>query len=175
MWTLSARLWLGVSMLILLVAEGFAANLPSDAELQEQGALIGRIRIDNQDRHAFGSHREFAAHSGDFTDGKDWRIGYSTGLRDRWVKRWTDGLSMDQQSFLPGIDGTGVAPLPADQRAALFHRLVTIPPISGRRHPLGLGRCHSYRLGNADWRTGGLRSSSIADRSAAGILGRPRR
>lgn len=105
------------------------------------------------------------------TEGRDAEIygGYSTGLRDGWVRRWSVGATQYQRAFLPATDTRGTGLLPADRDFVYpwlgFEMLQDNYDVwenrnqIGRREDVLLGTRVSARLGYAA-------SSFGSDRSA---------
>lgn len=196
-----------------LLGLGIELDLDYTSDVDRDGYFLGLT-----DRHAFGAHRRLEAGYGNFSDGTQWRFGYSqpfyaldvrhawglsssqtetvddvyqrghvvdeymhrdrqaevfygysTGLRDGWVTRWTGGLSMNQQVFNSSDARTNLSPLPAgrDLRAVWvgFEAIQDDFRIWENRNQIGrtedvlLGTHLSMRVGRALEALGGDRNS----------------
>lgn len=75
--------------------------------------------------------------------------GWSRGLVDGWVKRWTLGMSFEDELFSPSSTWSGTAAIPADQKfvyPVLGFELIQDDFIKARNHDQ-IGRTEDFLLG----------------------------
>ena len=108
---------------------GFAAQ--SLTQVENRYALGQRVDGWRADRQAFDIHR-----------------GWSSGLRDDWVRRWTAGFRHDRARFRPA-DTALVGPLPADRTLAYpYARLELLQDDYSTAHNLDqIGRTEDLSFG----------------------------
>ena len=102
--------------------------------------------------------------------------GWSQGLQNGWVRRWSSGISYDEHLFTPVSTWTGVSAIPQDRRFVYpwvqfdlvqddYLKLINHDQIA-RTEDFYLGTTASVRVGYADAAVGSSRSAILLQSSA---------